>query len=1529
MGSMGRASVPEAGITFNINHEKHTLDQSHDLTQSLIDYLRRKTRFKGTKLACGEGGCGACTVEITEHDPSIGKKRTTSINSCLCPVGCLDGASIITVEGIGNSKDGFHKVQEAFASHHASQCGYCTPGFVVATHAAIQRCASQGVTPTIEALQQGIDGNLCRCTGYRPILDACRSLAEDPDLEDLCSIACADKQQCSGAIGCSGCPSHHPKHSAEDVRLSKSFSAHGAPYMYWGSPSTLNELLEDMAAHQDGSIRLVAGNTGPGIYKDWPAQDALFDVRHVAELLTIKQDEEGLELGGSTTIEQLIWALQGSHGRSHEAWHSAADHLLRIAGSHVRAAATLGGHMALMKERALQSNLVPVLVALDAKIGITSVQGTKWLPTLELLYGEGDLGLGRTAVVSAIRIPHPPLGLWLKGHKVSKRYYNAHALVDVTISVKFKPPLMDGKFPGGVHPLVQDPKIVVSMPTVIHKGGNCGPDKVEWRAIRAESVEAALAGRPLDVESLVAALEQLPNDIEPGNTPDGGTAAYYQNTTEGLILQALGPLIATANDCSPKLQRLLESARGLGPPGVTQGKQEYPDYSHLAPPLHAPIEKDRVRLQASGEAVYTSDVALGGDELYCYPVESTQALAMLVSVDASKALEAPGVVAFISAKDVPGENKVKGGASDAPLFAEDKVEYVGQHIGIVVAETPKQAQAAAALVAVRYGHPKELGEPILSIPAAIKADSYYDPPGSGSFMGGQVCVGDPDAALKTAPHTIKNGRYYLPSQQHFYMETQNAVAEIGEGGTVTVHSSTQTLDGVQSAVARALGIQAHAVTVVCRRIGGAFGGKVSRSMPVAAAAAVAAHATGRRVRFQLDRNADMRGNGGRSETLIEYDLGFDERGKVQALKVRGYFLCGAHMDLGFNDMMVLKTGADQAYAFENMSLDLKLVRTNFPPRTIVRSPGFINSVMIIEQLMEHIADHLGADPVAVREINFLKAYPFDAPSPQPHPNCARPTAAPGLAATTALGGANESSMGGTNGRVPGGCGRLNGWTTPPHKRLMSTSLGRVFDADLFTLPRIWKEIQENVDYRARQKDIANFNKSSAWRKRGMTLTPCRFDCAPPPMTSAVSIFYDGSVVLIPGGLEMGQGLHTKVKQVASYELGKLLPEEQRPLPMHLLRIGDSRSDLVPNGGPSWSSTTSESTVAAITEACKQLVANLEPYRQEGETAEDTWRDTIGSVHTDVGYAPASAMLSAYGFYDGKTRGDDNRGKPARAQIVAGSEPLAYCTFGAACSEVEVDMLTGESRILRCDILFDCGRSLNPAADMGQVEGAFIMGLGFFTSEEVLADGDTGKLLSDGTWEYKIPAATCIPRQFNATFLKDSPNLRGIMGSKASGEPSLLLSVSILHAMRTAVKAARAELSDAVPYAVMPRVTTPAASSAGSAETSMEEDLLRLAAHVVNKLKLRCGAAADEASDQQAPQQFAAVGSSTAQNGIKDGGTKEEFVILPGPATVVKLKEACGSFSAAAVLKAAMQSERSGCGRGESSPDGWVLLRGKS
>ncbi|EIE21740.1 molybdenum cofactor-binding domain-containing protein [Coccomyxa subellipsoidea C-169] len=1499
MGSLRNSPVGVSGVVFYINQEKHIFNASDDLTQSLNDYLRRKTRLKGTKLACGEGGCGACAVEITQHDPSIGKDRTTSINSCLCPVGCLDGASITTVEGIGNSKAGFHKVQEAYASHHASQCGYCTPGFVVATHAAIKRCVSQGKTPTIEALQQGLDGNLCRCTGYRPNLDACRSLADGHDLEDLCSIACAGKD-CSGGTNCGGCIQDKLKllsKGREPARGGKCFEAEGTPYKYWASPATLDDLLKDMAAHQDGSIRLVAGNTGPGIYKDWPSEDALLDVRHVKELITITQDKEGLKLGASTSIEQLIWALQGSHGRFHDAWRAAADHLLRIAGSHVRAAATLGGHLALMKERALQSNLVPALVALDAKVGITTLDGTKWLPPLEVLYGEADLGLGRTAVVSAIHIPPPSPGLWLKGHKVSKRYYNAHALVDVTLSVVFEPPLMEGKFPDGVHPLVKHPKIIVSVPTVIHKGagGNCGPDKVEWRARRAECAEAALADRPLDVDSLVAALEQLPHDIEPGDTPDGGTAPYYQNTAEGLILQAFGPLLATANDCSPQLQRLLETASNLGPPGVAEGKQTYPDYSDLAPPLHAPIEKDRVRLQASGEAVYTSDHALGGDELYSYPVESSQALAILESVDASEALKAPGVVAFISAKDVPGENRVKGGASDAPLFAEDRVEYVGQHIGIIVAETPKQAQSAAALVSVRYGHPKELGDPILSIPDAIKADSYYDPPGSGSFTSGRVCIGDPDKALSTAPHTIKGGRYSLPSQQHFYMETQNALAEVGEGGTVTVHSSTQTLDGVQQAVARALGIKAHAVTVVCRRIGGAFGGKVSRSMPVAAAAAVAAHVTGRCVRYQLDRNADMRTNGGRSETMIEYDIGFDGDGKVHALK---------------------------AYAFENLSLDLKLVRTNFPPRTIVRGPGFINSVMIIEQLMEHIASHLGADPVKVREVNFLKAYPFDAPTPLP--NGARPSAA--IAPPVASSGSTESGLASSNGakhdtgtkqngHVPGGCGRINGWASKQQKRLMRTSLGRVFEADLFTLPRIWKEIQESTDYRARQKDIAEFNKASAWRKRGMTITPCRFDCAPPPITAAVSIFFDGSVVLIPGGLEMGQGLHTKVKQIASYELGKLLPKDQRPLPMELLRIGDSRSDIVPNGGPSWSSTTSESTVAAVTEACRQLVANLEPWRQEGETAEETWCNTVGSVHTDVGYAPASAMLSAYGFYDGKTRGegDSNKGSvgPARASVVAGSEPLAYCTFGAACSEVEVDALTGESRVLRCDILFDCGRSLNPAADMGQVEGAFIMGLGFFTSEEVMADSSTGKLLSDGTWEYKIPAATCIPRQFNATFIKDSPNERGIMGSKASGEPALLLSVSILHAMRMAVGAARAELA-AKQANTLPRVITPAACTPG------EEDQPQLAAHTSFSVKLK-----REDNGQEIMIPKAITGEWTDQLTLAALNVgRNNFVMLPGPATVVKLKEACGSFSAAAVLKEALQAER---GSEASSPEGWVLL----
>ncbi|KAK9795562.1 hypothetical protein WJX73_009750 [Symbiochloris irregularis] len=1264
---------------------------------SLNEFIRLHTPFKGTKLACGEGGCGACAVQEHTLDPASGATVTRSINSCLCPVGSLDGKAITTVEAVGNSDKGFHAIQDAFATNSASQCGFCTPGFVVACHSKLTAMKASGEQPTVHELVKGLDGNLCRCTGYRPIIDACKELAT-MDLEDMCSTSSAPfpawlKAYNQGKSKAGSWKQFSASCKSKAGRLAQDVASNG-PHMR--HPATVDELLEDLAACQNAkvSVALVAGNTGAGVYHQWPEQQVLLDVQCIPAFHSIKVSKGSLVCGAAVTLTEVIDALRSPDcdlasvlKKNSKGWDAFATHMERIAGTHVRNAASLGGHFALCRSHKLESDVATLLMGMGGSICLAShTHPSRWLSVESFLDPQQDYSLGRTCVITAVSIPLLQTSELFWSHKVSQRYWNSHAYVNMAVKLS-----VTGSTCGNGAKTVTNACIAVGVPTS-RPDDNCGPGKVAWKAVRCHAAESALtSGGPVDVAVLTHVLESLESDIRPGTNADA-SEQYFRNTAAGCLFEGLAHL-AASNANQPALLQHLAQASPLAKPSLPQGTHNIPQAPSSSAPVGQPVEKDRVRLQASGEAVYTSDISAGSDQLFAALVGSAEPLATISSLDPSEALALPGVEAFIGPKDIPknGSNMITTGTAQAPIFAEGHVEYVAQPLGIIVATSPSLAAKAAKLVAVRYGHPKGEAEPILTLDAGIAAGSFFK---SNNLPSGILSAkrqgGNPQAAMAGAKNVIRGARYRLPSQQHFYMEPQAAVAVPGEAGSMTVHAATQSLDAVQGSVATALGVPMHQIVAVCRRVGGAFGGKVSRSLPIACAAGVAARKLNKPVSYVLGRNDDFRLNGGRDETLVEYDVGFDDQGKVNALAIKGWFLCGAHVDLASADMDVMAGGMDQAYACEGgMSLDFKLIKSNLAPRTIMRGPGFLNAVMIIEHIIEHVAMHLGLDPVAVKELNFIRSVGAPVASiAQPEDD--RRQEHIRLAHKQQAKEARQAAL-----CHPAVCGanlpKLSGPT-------VCLALGRELEEKQFTLPRIW------------------------------------------------------------AGLELGQGLSTKVKQMAAYELGLLLPEDQRPLSLDLIHINDTRSDIVPNAGPTWGSTGSESSAAAVQDACSQLRNNLGQFLAVKESGMDTWKATVAASHSMFGYAAANTQLSAYGWYDGSERSN----KPgAQGQRATGKrQQLDYSSFGAAVSEVEIDILTGEKLLLRSDILFDCGQSFNPAVDLGQVEGAFIMGMGMMSQEQVQVDDVTGHLLSDSTWTYKIPTAICIPQQLNVTFLKDSPNPRG-------------------------------------------------------------------------------------------------------------------------------------------------------------------------
>jgi xanthine dehydrogenase large subunit len=589
----------------------------------------------------------------------------------------------------------------------------------------------------------------------------------------------------------------------------------------------------------------------------------------------------------------------------------------------------------------------------------------------------------------------------------------------------------------------------------------------------------------------------------------------------------------------------------------------------------------------------------------------------------------------------------------------------------------------------------------------------------------RIVRGQPHEVLARSPRRLK-GSVTLGGQDHFYLEGQIAAALPQEGGTMLVHSSTQHPTEVQHVVAHALGLHSHSVTVHCRRMGGGFGGKESQAALIAAAAAVLARKTQRPVKLRLDRDADMVMTGKRHDFVADYDVGFDSSGQITALSVMLASRCGYSADLSgaVNDRALCHI--DNAYFLEHVDIVSHRCKTHTVSNTAFRGFGGPQAMVVIEQIIDDIARQLQLDPLDVRRANFY--------------------------------GATDRNV---------------------------TYYGQEIDDNV--IHPITDQLERGSAYRERRRAIAEWNSHNTVIKRGIALTPVKFGISftATPFNQAgalVHVYADGTVLLNHGGTEMGQGLHVKVAQVVAAELG---------LPLSAIRITTTDTSKVPNTSATAASSGSDLNGMAAKAATETIKERLVMFAADtyGVRA-DQVRFEDGNVHvgervmkfgelTHAAYR-ARVQLSSTGFY--------RTPKIHWNKATMSGRPFFYFAWGAAVSEVAVDTLTGESRLLRVDIVHDVGTSLNPAIDTGQVEGGFLQGAGWLTSEELWWN-TKGDLMTHAPSTYKIPTAYDWPADARVELLKDSPNREPTLyRSKAVGEPPLMLAISVLHAIRDACAA---------------------------------------------------------------------------------------------------------------------------------------------
>jgi xanthine dehydrogenase large subunit len=607
----------------------------------------------------------------------------------------------------------------------------------------------------------------------------------------------------------------------------------------------------------------------------------------------------------------------------------------------------------------------------------------------------------------------------------------------------------------------------------------------------------------------------------------------------------------------------------------------------------------------------------------------------------------------------------------------------------VLGETLEAAQRGAARV-------KALYEPlpaILTIEQAIAAGSFHAGPlriARGENPGeGRQC----------------NGELRIGGQEHFYLETQCALAWLDESGGVALHSSTQHPSETQEVVARVLGIPRHQVTVDCLRMGGAFGGKEVQASGWAAIAALGAWKTRRPVRVRLPRVLDMALTGKRHPFQVRYQARFDNDGRVLHLSAALYSDAGWSIDLSEPVMWRALFHVDNCYFLPSVELTGYVCKTHKTSQTAFRGFGGPQGMLVVEDLMDRIARTLGLAPDVVRERNFYR----------------------------------------------------EGHTAPYGQKIKDAA--RIAD--------IWRQLLLSSAFDARRDDIAAFNAEHPHAKRGIAITPVKFGIS---FTAdfynqggaLVLIYRDGSVQVNHGGTEMGQGLQTKIRQIAADSLG---------VPLDSIRIMPTSTGKVPNTSPSAASASTDLNGAAVADACRQLCLRLAPIA--GQMPDAPFAQIVERAYRQ------RIPLFAQGYY--RTPGIHFDAK------IGTGEPFHYYAYGAAVSEVEVDGFTGEYRVRRVDILHDAGESISPLIDRGQVEGGFVQGLGWLTLEELLWDAQ-GRVATSGASTYKLPSWPELPDVFEVAFLERAAEEGAILGSKAIGEPPLMLAISAREAIRDAIAA---------------------------------------------------------------------------------------------------------------------------------------------
>eukprot|EP00040_Diaphanoeca_grandis_P018555 m.97622 g.97622 ORF g.97622 m.97622 type:complete len:1296 (+) comp26995_c0_seq1:59-3946(+) len=1251
-------AAPRNTLEFWLNGNK-IVETNINPELTLLQYLR-KNRLTGTKLGCGEGGCGACTVTVSSYNSFEKDVVHRSVNACLASICSMDGMSIVTVEGIGSSKTQLHPIQERIASGHGSQCGFCTPGIVMSMYSLLQNTA----TPTEEQVEDAFEGNLCRCTGYRPILSAFKTFCGGDGVQPT------KHTQTS--------PTVNEIKEAYDRNAKTEFIVQGERSV-WTRPCSLDRLLE--LKLQYPQAKLVGGFTELGVESKFRGIQhfSMISPIMIPEMSGIVVHDNHIQVGAAISLTDLQHGLQNicKEQPEYRCWNfTACLEMLRwFAGEQIRNMATLAGNIV---NASPISDLAPVFLAARTTLTVVSPTRTRVIKITDFHKGYRKTDLAVDEVVVSFSIPFTKQHEYTVAFKQSRRREDDIALANGCFRVVLTPNNEDG---GDNAASFKVDNMFISV------GGMAAT------TISAPKTESIMKGQVWSQLLMEYATTSLREELSLPTSVPGGMPEYRMALCCGFLFKFFLLVSSKQADVDPRERSALDTRHRP----VSKSRQVWDAAHEKEGPVGKPMVHVAATKQSCGEAIYVDDMPRQEGELQSALVLSRCAHGNIVSIDATAALAMVGVKGFYTSKDVPGHNETGPIFKDEEVFAAKKVTCMGQPIGIIVAETREQAREAAMHVVVEY----EDLDVIVTIEDAIKANSYYR-------SNQQIKKGNLEQGFAQSDHIIE-GEQRMGGQEHFYLETNGTLAvPKGEDGEMEIFASTQNPRETQMNVAEALGVAANKIVCRVKRLGGGFGGKESRSVFVSLAAAVAAHHTGRAVRCILERDEDMLATGGRHPFLAKYKVGFTKDGRVLALDIQMYSNAGNSTDLSNAVMDRALFHMDNVYKIPNIRGSGFTCKTNLCSNTAFRGFGGPQGLFFAELWITDVAHTCSISQTHARELNFY----------------------------------NEGDL---------------------------THFNQALDK--CQIQNVWTRLKESSDYDTKFSEVQDYNKNNRWTKRGLAMIPTKFGIAFTAtfMNQAgafINIYTDGSVLLTHGGTEMGQGLHTKMIQVCARALD---------IPVDVIHITETSTNTVPNTSPTAASASSDLNGMAVVVACNTINERLKPLRAANPGA--TWKELVNSAYF------GQISLSATGFYKTPDLGydfDTNTGRP-----------FNYFNFGAACAVVEIDVLSGDHQVISTDIVMDVGHSLNPAIDIGQVEGAFVQGYGLFTMEEMVYSA-TGNTFTRGPGTYKLPGFKDIPIDFSVSLLREAPNDRAVYSSKAVGEPPLFLGSSVFFAIKDAIRAARLE-----------------------------------------------------------------------------------------------------------------------------------------